>query len=129
MIASYALARALQPEAIATGYAPLRAEALVVEGDAEYNLAKPEAAETYLEAALEAEAAKDDVLAAEAWTDLADEDGSHRADFARAAEHARIADSAIRRAGGDELQRANLLRVQGWLLTSRGTSICGARAR
>jgi tetratricopeptide (TPR) repeat protein len=110
----------LVDEATRTGYAPVLPEVLVCKGDAEYHLEKPEMTQTHLAAALAAEGARHDLLAAEAWIDLMKETGATREDFSGAALYDQIADAAVTRANHDDALRASLLGARGWVAYKAG---------
>ncbi|WNG52133.1 serine/threonine protein kinase [Archangium minus] len=116
-----ALLRELRAQASATGYQPLEAQLAVLQGEAEEQLGDGKAAEKSLrEAVLAAEAGRDDVTVARAWTKLVFVVGSRlsRFDDALALEaHAR---AAIVRLGNAELERARLLASRSGVLRFKG---------
>jgi hypothetical protein len=115
----FALAEESLQHASAVGYDPIRVEALWRRAFFASVLAKPEASGWELDAAIEADAAKVDVLAVRGWTQLAYEaNDSGKQEDART--WARIADARLRRMPPDEALRARLLHVEARLAYDRG---------
>ncbi len=107
--AAETLARAALHEAEALGYAPLRAEALLMLARTRDELVDPSGAgELMLEAAWAAEAAGHDRVAAQAWTQACHVLGYAQGEHARGFEAARHAEAAIERAGDDPLLASQL---------------------
>jgi eukaryotic-like serine/threonine-protein kinase len=116
----YDLAQALVERANVAGYPPTRAEAMWQRGRFAAMLAMPEAAAWIFDAAIEAEAAKDDAVAARAWTQLAHD--SNEADKHDQAEAwARIADATLRRMPPDDGLRAQLCHIRARMAYDRGS--------
>ena len=105
-----------------SGYAPARAEALWRKGELASSTAKANAAATLFDAAVEAEAVKHDEIASRAWTKLVFEAGFVGDRYDEAARYARLSESAIRRFGGSDALRADLLDAESNVAYSRGAS-------
>ena len=107
--AAETLARAVLRESDALGYAPLRAEALLMLARTRDELVDPSGAgELMLDAAWAAEAAGHERVAAQAWTQACHVLGYAQGEHARAFEAARHAEAAIERAGRDPLLASQL---------------------
>jgi tetratricopeptide (TPR) repeat protein/predicted Ser/Thr protein kinase len=114
------VAGAARAEARATGYRPLEAQLALLQGEAEEMAGDYKGAEkTLREALLAAEAGRDDVTAARAWTTLVMVVGSRLSRFDEALTLAEHANAAIVRLGSAELERARLLAVRGGVLWSK----------
>ncbi|MGO8993368.1 MAG: protein kinase domain-containing protein, partial [Polyangiaceae bacterium] len=119
--AALAVTPTLVEDARRVGYAPLLAEAIFHRAIDERKTAQQAAAlRSYFDAAVAAEAAKDDVLAARIWmlraiaqsdlsTELADRDAD-------------LANASIVRSGDSVALRAQLLRARAWIAYRRGDS-------
>jgi tetratricopeptide (TPR) repeat protein/predicted Ser/Thr protein kinase len=115
---SYARARELTrpivPEAHSLGYLPFEAEAEFQYGFLEHTLGDPADAETSLMSAVwAAEAGRNDVIAARAWTTLVFVIGLDKGEYARALTLAPRATAAIARLGGNADIEASLERALG----------------
>ena len=119
---AYPIAEALVNVAEQSGYAPARAEALWRKGELASSTAKANAAATLFDAAVEAEAVKHDEIASRAWTKLVFEAGFVGDRYDEAARYARLSESAIRRFGGSDALRADLLDAESNVAYSRGAS-------
>jgi tetratricopeptide (TPR) repeat protein/predicted Ser/Thr protein kinase len=107
-------ASAIADEAAHAEYAPVKAEALLARAVAEYNLSSHgAAAKTALDAALTAEAARHDVVAARAWMKRAESLRSEDPPAAQLA--ASIAEAAVHRTNDNDTLRGSLFAVQGWI--------------
>ncbi|WNG24360.1 tetratricopeptide repeat protein [Cystobacter fuscus] len=113
--------RGVREEARVTGYQPLEARLGVLQGDAEALLGEEKAAEkTLREAVLAAEAGRDDVTAARAWTKLVHIVGRRLSRFDEALALGKHAHAAIVRLGNAELEMARLLSTRGGVLWAKG---------
>jgi tetratricopeptide (TPR) repeat protein/predicted Ser/Thr protein kinase len=111
------VAEAVAHEASMLGYAPVIAEARLRLGSALERTGEFAAAErAYLEAIWNAEAARHEVVAADAWVRLVWVTGVERGDTAQGEIWARFADAAVDRIGTDELLRATLTHNRGGVL-------------
>jgi tetratricopeptide (TPR) repeat protein len=103
------LVTSLVDRAAQAGYEPAHAEALWRKGATELELDRAdEAGRTLLDAALEAEAARDDEVAAQSWVSLV-RVAARKFAPADCERDARFADAAIRRLRDPDLPRADLL--------------------
>ncbi|QSQ18961.1 tetratricopeptide repeat protein [Pyxidicoccus parkwayensis] len=108
-------------EARATGYQPLEARLAALKGEAETQVGDAPAAEkTLREAVLAAEAGRDDVTAARAWTSLVFIVGRREQRFDEALTLGQHAQAAIVRLGNAELDMARLLATRGSVLWAKG---------
>jgi tetratricopeptide (TPR) repeat protein/predicted Ser/Thr protein kinase len=107
--ASLAVAQSVVDEAAALGYTPIVAEARLRLGSAlERTGDFARAEQEYLESIWHAEAARHEVVAADAWVRLVWVTGVERGDTAAGEMWARFAEAAVQRVGTDELLRAEL---------------------
>jgi len=114
------LARAAATEARTLDYPPVLAEALLVEGNLLFQSGDTPAAETSLEAAIQAAAAgKHAVAGSEAWVSLIHLIGAEQAEHQRALDLRLAAEAAITWAGGDPRLEARLLITIGRVLHSQ----------
>jgi predicted Ser/Thr protein kinase/tetratricopeptide (TPR) repeat protein len=124
---AYPVAEELVEEAERTGYAPARAEALWRKGRVASYIAKSNAMATLFDAAVEAESVRADEIAARAWTQLVFEEGYVADHYEQAARYGRLSEAAIRRLGGNDGLRADLLDRQSQVATGRGASLDAQR--
>ncbi len=111
------VAQGVVHEAAVLGYAPVLAEARlrlgsVLERSGDFVGAEQE----YLEAIWQAEAARHEIAAADAWLRLVWVTGVERGDTVAGERWARFADAAVARVGTDELMRATLMHNRGGVL-------------
>jgi tetratricopeptide (TPR) repeat protein len=116
---SYASAAALVDDATRADYGPIEAEALYYRGYAEYELGKHTTTATLFQAALAGEAARHDVVVAQAWVQSTSFHSAY-SEFPDAHRTALLADAAVRRSGDSDTLRAALLAAQGWLAYDEG---------
>ncbi len=119
---SYASAAALVEDATRVDYGPIEAEALYYRGYAEYELGKHTATSTLFQAALEGEAARHDVVVAQAWVQATSFHAAY-SEFADGHRTAQLAEAAVRRSGDRDTLRAALLAAQGWLAYDEGAQV------
>ena len=114
------IARPALDAARATGYAPLISKLLLVSGRLNLGASDLASAETLLhEAAATAMDAREDLVAADAWTVQIRVVGMLGGRIAEANVYGRYAESAIRRAGGDDEREATRLRYVGIVVSRR----------
>ncbi|HEY0133479.1 MAG TPA: serine/threonine-protein kinase, partial [Nannocystis sp.] len=114
------LARAATEDARSLAYPPVLAEALLVEADLLFRSGDTKAAETTLEAAIQAAAeGKHAAAGAEAWIALIRLVGAEQAQHQRALDLRLAADAAIAWAGGDPGLQARLFNTVGLVLHSQ----------
>jgi tetratricopeptide (TPR) repeat protein len=114
------IARPALDAARATGYAPLISRLLLVSGRLNLGASDLASAETLLhEAAATAMDAREDLVAADAWTVQIRVVGMLGGRIAEANVYGRYAESAIRRAGGDDEREATRLRYVGIVVSRR----------
>ena len=107
--ASLAVAHSVVEEAAALGYRPIIAEARLRLGSALERIGDfGRAEQEYLESIWHAEAARHEVVAADAWVRLVWVTGVEHGDTATGEMWARFAEAAVERVGTDELLRAQL---------------------
>ena len=115
------LVRALLLEVGKDGFAPLRAEALLLRGELEEQNRDPASAEvTLLEAARVAAGARHDEVAAAAWLKLVAVVGHRLARHQEGAGLIAAAEAAVERAGGSPQLRAKLHMSKGYVANTRG---------
>ncbi|XXX75567.1 tetratricopeptide repeat protein [Sorangium sp. So ce134] len=116
-----ALARPIADEARSVGHAPIEAEALLSLGRAQRDAHDTKAAEATLgEAARAASRARDDAVAAEAWTQLLYVIGYQEARHADALALRIAAEGAVERAGNDPAASARLSSTLALVLNEQG---------
>lgn len=108
-------------ESATLSYDPIEAEAQLILGDLQQTLGEHAAAESSFYRALWAgEAGKQDRIAAQAWTRLVYIVGFSQERVAESQRLVQHAEAALRRMGGDELERAALERAAGSIAFSQG---------